>query len=216
MRALEIAPPRTLTDALLPRSAAQAWLTDVLLILVFSGFVAACAQVAIPLPFTPVPITGQTFAVLFTGAVLGSRRGALALLLYLAEGALGLPVFAGGAAGVARFLGPTGGYLIAYPIAAGLVGWLAERGWDRRPYGAALAMFLGSQVIFVLGVLWLSRFVGGLWPAFLQGMVPFLPGDVVKVALAAVLLPGGWALVRRVRGEGAAARLPGTRRRESR
>ncbi len=179
----------------------RAVVSDVLLIAFFSLFVAASARIVIPLPFTPVPITGQTFAVLLTGMLLGSRRGALALLLYLAEGAAGLPVFAGGAGGAARFAGPTGGYLFAYPLAAGFVGLLAERGWERRPFGAALAMFLGSLIILTLGTLWLSLFVGGLGTAFIQGMLPFLPGDVIKTALAAMLLPGGWALVRRIRGD---------------
>ena len=202
MHPLELAPPQTLTDVLVPRrtAAPARWLTDAVLVLLFSGLIAACAQVSIPLPFTPVPITGQTFAVLFTGAVLGSRRGTLAVLLYLAEGALGLPVFSAGTAGAARFLGPTGGYLVAYPLAAGLVGWLAERGWDRRPRRAALAMLLGSLVILGLGVLWLAPFVGGLGPAFVQGVLPFVPGDVFKAVLAALLLPGGWRLAGRIPG----------------
>ena len=197
MPTLELAPPRTLTDALLGRKAAHAWLTDGFLILLFSGLVALCARISIPLPFTPVPITGQTFAVLFTGAVLGSRRGALALLLYLTEGAVGLPVFAGGAAGAARFLGPTGGYLIAYPLAAGLVGWLAERGWDRKLVWTTAAMTLGLLVIYAFGVVWLAGFLGDLWTALVQGMLIFIPGDLVKIAIAALALPGGWALARR-------------------
>lgn len=196
-RALSHPPQPTLADELLPRGANRTWLRDVLLILGCTGIVAASARVSIPLPFTPVPVTGQTFGVLFTGALLGSRRGALALLLYLAEGACGLPVFAGGAAGFARFLGPTGGYLISYPLAAGLVGWLAERGWDRRPHGMLGAMVLASVVIFGLGTAWLSLFVGGLVPALVQGVLPFLPGDAVKAALAGVLLPGAWALTGR-------------------
>jgi biotin transport system substrate-specific component len=190
--------PRTLADALLPGRRANSIARDALLILLGSALVAACAQIAIPLPFTPVPITGQTFAVLLTGMALGSRRGCLAMLLYLAEGAAGLPVFAGGAYGVAKFLGPTAGYLFAYPLAALLVGLLAEHGWDRKPAGAALTMLLGSSVILTLGCLWLSRFVGGLGTALLQGVLPFLPGDVVKVGLAAAALPGGWALVKRL------------------
>jgi biotin transport system substrate-specific component len=182
----------TLADILLPRKAARSWWTEV----------ALCAQVSIPLPFTPVPITGQTFAVLFTGAVLGGRRGVLALLLYLAWGAMGLPVFAGGAAGIYRFFGPTGGYLIAYPLAAGLVGALAERGWDRNPHRAPAMMLTGNFVISGLGVLWLARFTGGLGPALVKGLLPFLPGDLVKMLLASLALPGGWMLVRRIKGEG--------------
>lgn len=198
--------PYVLADALLSRPSRSerrvpALATDAVLITLCSLFIAACARISIPLSFTLVPITGQTFAVLLTGMLLGSRRGALALLLYLAEGAAGLPVFAGGAAGATRFLGPTGGYLIAYPLAAALVGFLAERGGDRRPLAAALTLLVGSLVILSLGTLWLSFFVGGLGSAFLQGFLPFIPGDLVKSALAALLLPGGWRLVRRLRTE---------------
>src|ERR671910_1051854 len=144
--------PRTLVDVVLPRS--RSWLFDAALIVVFSAFVALTAQVEIPL--RPVPITLQTLGVLLTGALLGSSRGVLALLLYLAEGAVGLPVFAGGAAGLAYMLGPTGGYLVGFVLAAGLVGWLAERGWGRRLVWTALAMAIGNLVIYALGVAWLA------------------------------------------------------------
>lgn len=195
----QIAAPRTLADVVLGRQRAQHnQATSVFLVVLFSLLVAVCAQASIRLPFTPVPITGQTFAVLLTGALLGSRRGALALLVYLLEGALGLPVFAEGRGGVGHLIGPTGGYLVAFPLAAGVVGLLAERGWDRTPLRTALAMLLGSLVVFTLGVCWLSRFVGGVPNAVVQGMLPFLPGDLIKTALAALLLPGGWKLV----GEG--------------
>lgn len=180
-----LATPRTLADTLtLP-----VWL----LIPGASLLIAACAQVAVPLPFTPVPLTGQTFAVLLTGMALGSRRGALAIALYLAEGALGLPVFAGGAAGLAAFVGPTGGYLAAFPLAAFVAGCLAERGWDRKAHTTIAGMLLASLTIFLFGALWLARFVGGLGPALLQGVVPFLPGDLIKAVLAALLLPTLWA-----------------------
>lgn len=199
MPVLDLTPPATLADVLLPRKVARTWLTEALLIVLCSGLVAASARLSIPLPFTPVPITGQTFAVLFTGAVLGSRRGALALLLYLLEGAAGLPVFAGGTGGALHLIGPTGGYLISYPLAAGLVGWLAERGWDRQVRRTVAAMLLGNLVIFTLGILQLSLFTHSLTLAFMKGMLPFLPGDLIKIGLAALLLPGGWALVRRLR-----------------
>ena len=187
-----VAQPRTLVDVLLPRS--RSWLFGAALVVAFSVFVALTARVQIPL--WPVPITLQTFGVLFTGALLGSRRGALALLLYLVEGAVGLPVFAGGA-GVAYMLGPTGGYLISYPIAAGLVGLLAERGWDRRPAWMVLAMVLGNLVIYALGVVWLSVYLGDLRTALVQGMLIFVVGDLLKIAIATLALPGGWALARR-------------------
>jgi biotin transport system substrate-specific component len=159
---------------------------------------ALAAQVAIPLPWTPVPITGQTFAVLLTGAVLGARRAFLAQALYLLEGALGLPVFAGGAAGVLKLVGPTGGYLMAFPFAAAAVGALCERGWDRRFGSMLAAMLLGSTVFFALGLLQLSRFVPGS-TLLAQGLLPFLPGDLIKSSLAALAFPAAWRLVARGR-----------------
>ena len=192
-------PAVTLADAFPTKRLPRA-LADMILIVGASLFVAAAAQVSIPLPFTPVPITGQTFAVLMTGLLLGSRRAALALALYLLEGTFGLPFFAGGAGGYVKLLGPTGGYLWSYPVAAFLTGLLAERGWERRPHGAALAMALGSLIVLTCGSLWLSFFVGGVAQGFQKGMLPFLPGDSVKIALAATLLPLGWRMVRRFEG----------------
>ena len=182
----------TLADVALPR---PGLLRQVLLIVGASVVTALAAQIAIPLPGTPVPITGQTFAVLLSGAALGARRAFLAQLLYLAEGAIGLPVFAGGGLGVAKLLGPTGGYLIAFPFAAAVTGALAQRGWDRRSVTMLLAMLLGSGLIFGLGLLGLSRFV----PAsqlLATGLLPFLPGDLIKSSLAALALPITWRVVR--------------------
>ncbi len=189
-----IAQPRTLVDVLLPRQQ-RSWLFDVALIILFSAFVGLTAQVEVPL--LPVPLTLQTLGVLFTGAVLGGRRGALALLLYVAEGAVGLPVFASGASGVAYMLGPTGGYLIGFVFAAGVVGLLAERGWDRRLVWTMLAMAVGNLVIYAFGVAWLALVLGDLWNALIQGMLIFIPGDLIKLAIAALALPGGWALAHR-------------------
>jgi biotin transport system substrate-specific component len=201
MSTVTISRTRTLCDAVLnQRVTKHAWLYDGVLIVLFSALIAISARIAIPLPFTEVPLTGQTLAVLLTGGVLGSRRGALALLLYLLEGAVGLPVFAPSAAlppGVGRLLGPTGGYLLAFPVVAGAVGLLAERGWDRRFRSAVLAMLVGNLLIYLVAVPWLARFTDNLWLALLKGMLPFLPGDLIKIVLAAVALPGGWALVRR-------------------
>lgn len=164
--------------------------------LVFSGIIALMAQVAIPLPFTPVPITGQTFAVLLAGALLGPRYGALTIIFYLLEGASGLPFFAGGSSGWFHLWGPTGGYLMAYIPAAYVVGILAERGWDRR-WGKALSMMMvGEAIILSLGALWLIRYV----PAdrvLMLGVIPFLPGDIIKGMLAATVLPSGWKILAR-------------------
>lgn len=154
--------------------------------------VALCSQVQIPLQ--PVPITGQTFGVLLIGALLGSRRGAASMLTYVGMGAIGLPVFAGGAAGLSRLAGPTAGYLVGFVIAAAVVGFLSRRGWDRRVGTTALAMSLGTVVIYIFGVTWLSRFVG--WSQVLAtGVAPFLIGDATKLALAAVALPWAWRLI---------------------
>jgi biotin transport system substrate-specific component len=173
------------------------WTRSALLVVGFSLLTAAAAQVVVPLPFTPVPLTGQTFAVLLTGALLGPRLGALAMLAYLLEGAAGLPFFRGGAGGAGHFSGATAGYLYAFPAAAYVTGHLAERGWDRRYLSAAAAMALGSFVILAGGWAWLALMFKGGAEAFRLGVAPFLPGDVVKVALAAAALPTGWALLRR-------------------
>jgi biotin transport system substrate-specific component len=182
--------PVTLIDAVLP---SRRILLDVALVGGFSLLIGLSAQVALPLPFTPVPLTMQTLAVLLIGMLLGKRLGAMTLVAYLMEGLAGLPVFAPGVPGLARLLGPTGGYLIGFVFAAALVGALAQRGWDRRVATTVLAMVLGNLVIYAFGVGWLSVFLPV--PAALNlGMVPFLIGDAVKIALAAAALPGAWAL----------------------
>ena len=175
------------------------------LVLSSSLLTALAAQVVVPLPWTPVPVTGQTFAVLLTGALLGSRLGALAMIAYLVEGAAGLPFFAAGGSGAARLLfSPTSGYLLAYPAAAFVTGLLAERGWDKRFLTAAAAMAAGSLVILLGGWAWLTAMYKPAIDAFGQGVAPFLVGDVIKIALAAAVLPSGWALVKRF-----GARRPG-------
>lgn len=165
-------------------------ISEIVIILVSSWVVALSAQVTIPLH--PVPVTGQTFGVLLIGALLGRRRGLLALFAYLAQGAVGLPVFAGGKAGFASFAGPTGGYLIGFLVAALVVGWLSERGWDRRFATTVLAMFAGNVVIYAWGLTWLASFVG--WQVALKvGCLPFVPGDLLKILMAALILPRMWA-----------------------
>lgn len=166
------------------------------LVIVFSLFIAACAQFSIQIG--PVPITGQSFAVLLTGALLGSRLGAAAVIAYLIEGALGLPFFAGGGAGIVRFFGPTGGYLVAFPAAAFIVGAFAEHGWDKRYLTAVAAMAIGSAVILLGGLAWFTILTNTPpVAAFKLAVLPFLAGDVVKIALAAAVLPTGWALLKR-------------------
>ena len=219
----------TIGDFLVPVRIGEpisARLRHVLLVVVGALFVALTAQLQIVqtgqtiplvadfrihLAESPVPITGQTFGVLLVGGALGLRRGALSLLLYVALG-LFLPVYAGGASGLERFaaqdeagrwvLGATGGYLIGFIAAAGLVGWLAELGWDRRLIGAVGAMVLGSLVIYALGTAWLMAATGmDLRTGISRGVTPFLVLDGLKVILAAVLFPAAWWLVGRRPGE---------------
>lgn len=155
---------------------------------------ALAAQVQVHLWFTPVPITGQTFAFLLTGLVAGSRRGLLSQLLYVAMGVLGLPFFAGGSHGAAVVFGASGGYLFGGILAAYVVGVLAERGLDRKPGTAFLAMVAGEVAIYALGLANLARFVP-LHALLVEGFLPFLPGDLVKMLLVAGLLPMAWKLV---------------------
>jgi len=163
------------------------------LVIGFSLLTAASAQVVIPM--WPVPITGQTFAVLLTGALLGSRLGALAIIAYLIEGASGLPFFAGGHFGLAHLVGPTGGYLISFPAAAYITGAFSEHGWDRRFLSAA-AMAIGSVVILFCGWAWLSfAFHTPPSVAFVTGVLRVIPGDIIKILLAAAVLPSGWKLL---------------------
>lgn len=183
--------PRVLAHALVPE---RSLLAEFTLLLAASLLIAASAQFRIELGISPVPITGQTFGVLLIGAVLGARRAPLAVLLYLMQGAAGLPVFTGGTAGVAVLLGPTGGYLMGFVFAAALVGWLAERGWDRRPTTTVLAMILGNVVIYACGLALLSAFLP-TDALLLKGLLLYLPGDLVKIALASALLPLSWRLV---------------------
>ncbi len=185
------------TDTLIGAALAPLdWTRSAGIVIVFSLFIAACAQFTIPIG--DVPITGQSFAVLLTGALLGSRLGAAAVIAYLVEGALGLPFFAAGGSGIARFFGPTGGYLIGFPAAAFVTGAFAEHGWDKRYYSAVIAMAIGSAIILLSGWAWYSV-ITNTPPnvSFTLAVGRFLPGDVIKIALAAAVLPTGWALLKR-------------------
>lgn len=163
---------------------------DLLWIFGFSLLTALMAQLEMRIPFTPVPVTGQTFAVLLSGAVLGSRRGFSSQALYLAEGAAGLPVFAGGGFSLAHLLGPTGGYLWSYPLAAALVGLLVERGASRSSWRLAASLFLSDALILISGTAWLHAFFGSSFrQAALLGFYPFLFGDILKIGLVGLSLP---------------------------
>ena len=169
-----------------------------------TALTAAAAQVSVPLPFTPVPFTLTPMIVLLGGAALGSRLGTASQVLYLLLGIAGLPVFAPSPVlpqGVLRLLGPTGGYLMSYPFAAFVAGALAERGFDRRYLTSVLAMAAGLAVIFAVGVTWLAFFArpaaAGLDAALRTGLYPFVPADLVKVCIAAGVMPGVWWLLGR-------------------
>jgi biotin transporter BioY len=186
-------PPDTLLSAAL---APLDWTRAVSLVFAFSLLTALAAQIVIPVG--PVPITGQTFAVLLTGALLGSRMGAMAMIVYLIEGASGLPFFYGGHGGLTHLLGPTGGYLVAFPAGAFITGAFAENGWDKRFWTAAVAMAVGSIVILLAGLAWFAAVTHTpLIAAFKVSVAPHIYGDVVKILLAAAALPAGWALLKR-------------------
>jgi biotin transporter BioY len=187
------APADTLLSAAL---APLDWTRSVSLVVAFSLLTALAAQIVIPIG--PVPITGQTFAVLLTGALLGSRLGAMAMMVYLIEGASGLPFFYGGSSGIGHLLGPTGGYLVAFPAGAFITGAFAENGWDKRFFTAVVAMAVGSIVILLAGWAWFSVLTHTPpLAAFKVSVAPHIAGDIIKILLAAAVLPTGWALLKR-------------------
>ncbi|MEA2252953.1 MAG: biotin transport system substrate-specific component [Solirubrobacteraceae bacterium] len=174
---------------------------DAVLIVCGALLTAAAAQIAVHVPPSPVPITGQTLAVIVAGASLGARRGAASQALYLLLGFV-LPVYADGAHGVSVLWGATGGYLVGFVAAAGAVGWLAERGADRRMPAAVATFALGQLLIFGIGVPWLQVSTGMSWErAIHDGFAIFIVGGIVKAAVAGVLTPAAWRLVRRVDGD---------------
>ena len=171
----------------------------VILTIIVSFVVAALAQISVPL--WPVPITGQTFGVLIVGMALGSKLGMLSLTLYMLEGICGLPVFANFSSGPGVIVGPTGGYIIGFIFAAGAIGYLAERKWDRSILSTALAMLIGNIILYIPGLIWLGLFFAGLGKpdpleaSIVAGLFPFLIGDVLKLALAALLFPTAWRYI---------------------
>ncbi|MHC4694195.1 MAG: biotin transporter BioY [Planctomycetota bacterium] len=188
----------TVAGLLRPCEKKLAALYDVAVVVGGSLLIALCAQLAIG---WPIPVSGQTFAVLMIGALLGARRASVSVLTYIMAGAAGLPVFAHGRSGFMVLSGPTGGYLFGFVFAVYVVGLLAERGWDRRTGTTILAMIFGNLVIYAFGLLWLYCLVCmGKLPVSANkiltvGLYPFIPGDLLKVALAAILLPSGWKLL---------------------
>lgn len=188
--------PAVLAHRVVPRTR----VTMVALVVGGALLTALMAQIEIPLWFTPVPITGQTFAVLLTGAALGLRAGAASQALYVGLGAIGLPFYSGGDGGWEAATGATGGYLVGFVLAAAVVGALAERRHDRSVLTAIPAFLAGSVVIYLCGVTWLAAVIDvDAGRAMELGMVPFVIGDLVKVALAGVALPAAWRLADRSR-----------------
>jgi biotin transport system substrate-specific component len=168
-------------------------LRAMVLMVIGSLLVAGAAHISVPM--LPVPMTLQTLAVLIVGGAYGARLGAATLALYAAEGAAGLPVFAPTPDGYPGIMGPTGGYIIGFILAAALVGYLAQKAWDRNAFTTLAAMLLGGAVLYIPGLIWLATFVG--WKTFEYGLYPFIIGDVIKAALAAIAFPAAWLAVHR-------------------
>ena len=190
-------PSNTLYERFFPTNVAQStvWIRNSLVILAGSMLLTLSAKLSIP--FFPVPVTLQTLVVLCLGLVLGPRLGAAAVIAYLAQGAAGLPVFAGTpekGVGLAYMLGTTGGYLLGFVVAAYAVGLLAERRWDRSKLTTIAAMIIGNAIIYAFGLVWLGSIVGWDKPILAWGMMPFLLGDLAKILIAAAVLPTAWKL----------------------
>jgi len=184
-----------LVDQLWQEQDASRWVRRVTLAVVGSALLWISAKIQVP--FWPVPMTMQTLVVLGIGMAYGPRLAMATIMLYLAQGAMGLPVFAGTpekGIGLAYMLSGTGGYLVGFVFAAGIVGWLAQRGWDRNVLTVALAMLIGNIVIYAMGVAWLSGLIG-FEKAYTFGLVPFIAGDIAKLILAACLLPFLWKVL---------------------
>jgi biotin transport system substrate-specific component len=187
----------TLRLAALPRSNL---ITDALLVLAGTGLVAGAAQISVKLPFTPVPITGQTFAVVLVGASLGALRGTASLMVYLWLGVAGAPIYAHHDSGWNVITSASGGYIVGFVLAAALTGFLAERGWDRHFSSSVSAMLTGNVIIYLVGLPWLAVVLNtNLEKTLEYGLYPFVPGDIFKLYLAAAVLPTAWRLVARVR-----------------
>ncbi len=178
----------TLADRLFTRSI----VTDLVLVSAGAALVAIAAQIAIPL--WPVPITGQTLAVLLVGSTLGALRGALSMAVYVLLGVVGLPVFSDASAGASVILGPTGGYILGFVFAAAFTGWLAQRSWDRKVWRSILGFFGGTVVIFAIGVPWLAFALNmNLQQSLEAGLYPFIVGGIVKSVVAASVISASWA-----------------------
>jgi biotin transport system substrate-specific component len=192
----------TLVDRVVPRS----FVADIALVVLGAVLIYASTFVTIPLGFTPVPLTGQTFAVLLTASALGLNRGTLSTLLYAIVGWFGAPVFASHTSAVFSFQSPTLGYVVGFIAGSAVVGWLAQLGWDKNPLLTVASFVIGNVVIYGFGVAWLANFFAmngyphDLASVLNAGLIPFLAGDAIKIALAAGVLPSAWLLVNKIKG----------------
>lgn len=203
MSAQSLTSPNPLAIALWPtqsESSTQAALRFIALAIIGAALLAISAKIRVPLPFTPVPMTLQTIAIMGLGAAYGMRLGLATVLLYLAIGALGMDVFTSSTAdknGLAYMMGGTGGYLVGFIIAMGVIGYFAERGWDRSIVKLFGLMLFADAIIFGLGLLWLGNLVGWDKPVLEWGLYPFIVGDLIKIALASALIPAIWTWLKR-------------------
>ena len=189
MTTVAATPTLTFADRAIPRSL----VSDITLVAVGAMLTGLLAQVAVPL--WPVPITGQTLAVLLVGTTLGAVRGALSMVLYAVVGILGVPWFSDASSGLGVVAGPTGGYIVGFVLAAGLTGWLAERRWDRRILGAFVSFLAGSATVFAVGLPWLAAVLGlNLEQTLQAGLYPFIIGGVIKALIAAGIIRAAWAM----------------------
>ena len=187
----------SLRATVFPRSTA---LTEALFVVGGIGFISLLAQIAIPVPGSPVPVTGQTLGVLLLATAYGANMGAATFALYLLIGIAGAPVFANRGFGIERLIGPTGGYLIGMLIAAWVLGALSGRKWDQRLRTALVSMLIGSLIIFTFGLIWLQQYTGKDWAwTFSAGLTPFIFGEILKIAIAGIALPTVWKVVGRTR-----------------
>lgn len=203
MSAQSLTSPNPLAIALWPtqtESSTQAALRFIALAIIGAALLAISAKIRVPLPFTPVPMTLQTIAIMGLGAAYGMRLGLATVLLYLAIGAMGMDVFTSSTAdknGLAYMMGGTGGYLVGFIIAMGVIGYFAERGWDRSIVKLFGLMLFADAIIFGLGLLWLGNLVGWDKPVLEWGLYPFIVGDLIKIALASALIPAIWTWLKR-------------------
>lgn len=190
----------TSQSAIHPTLSSELWKSNSFqrnLVLVFVGVVLLTISAKAKIPFYPVPVTMQTFVVLCLGLVYGPALAIGSVLSYLLVGALGMPVFANPGAGIGYLVGPTGGFLIGFVIAAGITGRLAEMGWDRTWYTTFLAMLIGNIAIYIPGILWLGSFIGWEKPVLSIGLYPFVLGDLAKIVLAMVAIPAAWKAIKK-------------------